>query len=255
MKPLYSILALFLLLANCQKDQEIITGDIFVKINSYDQYGFMISDQSGVTVKLFRDTALLETASTDSQGQYSFKNLPYGKYRISLEKEHFIQTRDPHIIYHAGGYSPTLANYYLFEVPTYQLLLDSMGYYAEDYRLIIHLKFNGDTVLPANVYGLPVRVFAGNSPEVSRENYVSAGKAYLSEYGPGEWQTKVAVYGSLFDYDMDQNFDQLKEGTIYLRLYPIAVGQGYAINDYFPEALGPPSNVISFVWDEVVSNQ
>jgi hypothetical protein len=63
---------------------------------------------------------------------------------------------------------------------------------------------------------------------------------------------KVAVYASLQDYDMDQNFNQLKEGTIYLRLYPIAMGQGYLITDFYPEALGPPSDVISFVWNEVV---
>ena len=241
-----------MLLVNCRKDQEIITGDIKGKIYIFDQFGFMMPDQSDVTVKLFRDTALLETTLTDAQGQYIFKNFIYGKYTLSLEKDHFVQTKEPHIVFHAGGYSPTLANYYLYEVPTYELLLDSIGYYAEDYRLIIHLKFNGDTALPYNVYGLPLRVFAGNSMEVSRENYVSAGRAYLSEYGPGEWQTKVAVYGSLFDYEMDQNFNQLKEGTIYLRLYPIAAGQGYMINDYFPEALGPPSNVISFVWNEVV---
>ncbi len=116
---------------------------------------FLVPDQSGVTVKLFRDTAFLETTLTDSRGQYGFENLPYGKYSLSLEKNYFIQTRDPHIIFHAGGYSPTLANYNLYEIPTYELLLDSVGYYAEDYRLIIHLKFNGDTVLPANSYGMP----------------------------------------------------------------------------------------------------
>ena len=241
-----------MLLVNCRKDQEIITGDISGKIYSYDQYGFLVPDQSGVAVKLLHDTAQLDNTLTDEKGQYIFKNLIYGKYTLSLEKDHFVQTRDPHNVFHAGGYSPTLANFYLYEIPTYELLLDSIGYNSEVYRLIIPLKFNGDTALPANVYGLPLRVFAGNSAEVSRENYVSAGRAYLSEYGPVEWQTKVAVYASLYDYEMDQNFTQLKEGTIYLRLYPIAAGQGYMINDYFQEALGPPSNVISFVWNEVV---
>jgi hypothetical protein len=251
-KPVYFIIVLLFLLFNCKKDQEIITGDITGKIYSYDQYGLILPDQSGVSVKLFLDTALLETTLTDERGQYTFNNLTYGKYKISLEKEHFVQTRDPHIIYHAGGYSPTLANFYLFEVPTYELVLDSVGYYANYHALIIHLKFNGDTVLPANTFGLPVRVFAGNSTEVSHENYVASGKAYLLDYGPGEYLTKEAVYAIFYDYDLDQNFNQLKEGTIYLRLYPIAEGQGYEINDYFPEALGPPSNVISFVWNEVV---
>jgi hypothetical protein len=142
----------------------------------------------------------------------------------------------------------------LYEIPTYELSLDSVGYYAEDSRLIIYLKFNGDTVLPKNSYGMPLRVFAGNSPEVSRDNYVSAGRSYLTEYGPWNWQIKSAVFGSFYEYEMDLNFAQLKEGIIYLRLYPIASGQGYGISQYYPEALGPPSSVISFSWDEVVVN-
>lgn len=257
MKPklTHILIALILLHANCQKDEEIITGDIAGKIYSYDQYGIMVPDQSGVTVTLFRDTAVLATALTDSRGQYRFEELPYGKYVISLEKDLFIQTWDAKTVYHAGGFSPTLANYNLYEIPTYELSLDSVGYYAEDNRLIIYLKFNGDTVLPKNSYGMPLRVFAGNSAEVSWDNYVSAGRSYLTEYGPWNWQIKTAVYGSLYEYEMDQNFTQLKDGMIYLRLYPIASGQGYWINQYYPEALGPPSNVISFVWDDVVQNR
>jgi hypothetical protein len=250
MKPYYFIIVLFLLLLNCRKDQEIIRGDIFGKIYSYDQYGFSVPDQSGITVKLFRDTAVLEYTLTDSRGQYAFNNLPYGKYGISIEKALYIQSWEPKIVYHAGGYSPTLANYNLFEIPTHELYLDSVSVTSIDYRLIVHLKFNGDTALPLNIFGMYAKVFAGNSPEISSENHVSEGRAYLSEYGPENYQKKVAVYGST--NGMDQYFNQLKEDTIYLRMYPIAFGQGNWVNEYFPEALGKPSNVISFVWNEVV---
>lgn len=253
LKPALFIIALFLLLANCQKDEEIITGDIAGKIYIYDQYGIMASDQSGVTVTLFHDTALVATELTDTRGQYGFKDLPYGKYQISLQKNLFIQTWEKKKVFHAGGYSPTIADYHMYEIPTYELTLESVGYYANDYRLIVHLKFNGDTILPQNSYGMPLRVFAGNSPDVSRDNFVSAGKSYLSDYDLENWLGKSDVYGSIHEYEMDQNFAQLKEGTIYLRLYPIALGQGYWINDYFPEALGPPSSVISFNWNEVVN--
>jgi hypothetical protein len=250
------IIALFLLLINCKKDEEIITGEIAGKIYTYDQYSIkLVPDQSGVKVKLFRDTALLSVTETDSRGQYGFGDLPYGKYKISLEKNLFIQSWDKKTVYHAGGYSPTLANYGMYEIPTYVLTLDSLGDFdAEDNRMIIYLKFNGDTTLPSN-YGMPLLVFAGNSPEVSKDNYVSAGKSFLSVYGPEDLSIKTAVYGSLYEYNMDQNFDQLKNGLIYLRLYPIAMGQGYWINDYYPGALGPPSNVISFRWDEVVGKR
>jgi hypothetical protein len=250
-KYVCSIITLFLLISGCRKDQEIITGDITGKVYSYDQYGFPASDQPDVTVKLFGDTALQESAYTDSRGQYLFENRPYGKYSMTLEKEGFIQAWGPYVIYHAGGYSPTLANNYLYEIPTYELHLDSMGYFAEDNILIIYLKLNGDTILP-RTYGLNLRVFAGNTAEVSNENYVSSGKAYLHNYGLDNYAQKVPVYGIIFTDDVDQNFEQLKEGTIYIRLYPLAMGQGYRTGDYYPEALGPPSNVISFSWDEVV---
>jgi len=250
-KYVCSIILLFLFISGCRKNHDIITGDITGKIYSYDQFGSPIPDQPDITVKLFRDTSLLESTFTDTRGQYLFENIPYGKYSMTLAKDGFIQIWGPHVIYHAGGYSRTLANYYLYEIPTYKLHLDSMGYFAEDNILIIYLKLNGDTILPLS-HGLNLRVFAGSTPEVSNENYVSSGMAYLHNYGPENYLQKVAVYGIIFNNDMDQNFEQLKEGTIYIRLYPVAIGQGYWINDYYPAALGPPSNVIGFEWDDVV---
>jgi len=250
-KKIYFITALFLLIAGCRKDQETITGDITGKIFSFDQFGFPISDQADITVSLFRDTALQESTLTDIRGQYVFENMPYGKYGMSLEKDGFVPVWGPHVIYHAGGYRPTLSDLYLFEIPTYNLYLDSIGYFAEDYMLIIYLKLNGDTLLPVS-NGLNVKVFSGNTADVSNENYISAGVAYLHNYGPENSSGKVALYGIIFNDGMDHNFEQLKEGTIYIRMYPVAIGQGYRVNDYYPSALGPPSNVISFVWDEVV---
>jgi hypothetical protein len=253
-KYTHFILSLILLLANCQKDEEIITGAIAGKIYSYDQYGKMVPDQSGVTVTLSRDTGLVATAVTDARGQYSFEDLPYGKYAVSLEKNLFIQSWGTKTVYHAGGYSPTLANYDMNEIPTYELSLDSVGYYAEAYRLIVYLKFNGDTVLPDNSNGMRLTVFAGNSPEVTKDNYVSAGKSFLTDFNLVHWPGKTAVYAYFHEYDMDQNFALLKNGRIYIRLYPIASGQGYWINQYYPEALGPASSVVNFLWDEVVGS-
>ncbi len=251
MKPYYFIVVLFLLLINCRKDQEIITGNVTGKIHCYNQYGFLMPDQPGINVKLFRDTALLESTLTDNRGQYLFEHLSYGKYSVTCEKDLFIQPSWPNIIYNAGGYSPTLADFNLYEIPTYDLFLDSVGYLAEYYTYVIYTKFNGDTLLPPHgSYGLPLKVFAGNTPEISSENYISTGDAYLA----GVLGSKeVAVYAIL--WGMDQSFEQLKEGTIYLRMYPIALGQGFVPYSYNPLAMGSPSNVISFKWDEVAGSR
>jgi hypothetical protein len=236
-----------MLLVDCRKDQEIITGNVTGKIYCYDQYGFLMPDQPGIAVKLYRDTALLNSTLTDSRGQYLFEHMSYGKYSISCEKDFFILPSWPHIIYNAGGYSPTLADLNLHEIPTYDLFLDSVGYLAEYYTYVIYTKFNGDTLLPQyGSYGLPLKVFAGNTPEISSENYISTGDAYLEDISGTE---KVAVYAIL--WSMDQFFNHLKDGTIYLRMYPIAFGQGFVPSSYNPRALGSPSNVISFKWDEL----
>jgi hypothetical protein len=226
---------------NCKKDEEMLTGDITGKITVYDQYAAVIPDQADITVRLYQDTALLETTFTDEHGQYLFHALKYGRYYITAEN-------------HIGGYSPTISYYSLWEIPTSELQLDSVGYNDNYYMVIIPLKFNGDTVLPPNNYGLVCRIFAGNSPDVSRENYISQGKGSISDYSLTEWGKKTASYASFLEYNMDQNFSQLKDEPIYIRIYPIAQGQGYGITDYYPEALGKPSNVISFIWNDVVPN-
>jgi hypothetical protein len=231
----------------------MITGDIIGKITTYDQYWAELPDQPDIAVSLYQDTALLGTTATDEHGQYVFHSLKYGRYNISIAREHFVPTWGKYNFNHIGGYSPTITNYALWEIPAYELELDSVGYDVVGNRVIIHLKFNGDTILPPN-YGLECRIFAGNSPDVSRENYISQGKGHISDYNLTEWGKKTAAYAYFYEYEMDQNFDQLKTGAIYFRLCPIAAGQGYSIPDYYPEALGTPSNVMSFVWNDIRPN-
>jgi hypothetical protein len=102
---------------------------------------------------------------------------------------------------------------------------------------------------------MPLKVFAGNTPNVSKDNFTACGRAYLADYDINDYRIEVAVYARFQEWDMEQSFDQLKNDTIYLRIYPIAVGQGYGSHDYYPEALGPPSNMISFLWEDVVASR
>jgi hypothetical protein len=253
MRILVYIICLLTVLSGCKKNEELMTGPISGKILTFDQYCFPTSDQPDILVKLFQDTILMGTISTNSNGQYLFENMPYGKYSINVEKAGFVQARYVNTVYHAGGYSPTLSDLYMYEVPTYQLNLDSIRK-IQDY-VVIFLKFNGDTLLPENACGMPLRVFASGNPDVSKDNFIASGKAYLSDYAINDSYNKATVHAQYQEWEMDESFDQLKNNIIYMRIYPIATGQGYGIYEYNPESLGLPSDVIGFLWDDVVSKK
>jgi hypothetical protein len=248
--PIYFSIVLFIF-CGCKKEEELLKGTICGLVYTRDQYNYPVGDQSGAKVTLYHDSEAIDSTYTDSKGWYSFNGFPYGEYTIIAEKDLFIQSRGGNSLYHIGGYSPTLKNTFLFEIPTYKLDLDKVGFTTE--YILVFLRFNGDTLLPDNTYGFPLRVFAGTSPDVSRDNFVSSGKAYLTDYDPENYNHKIAVHARIQEWEMDDNFKQLKQGTIYLRIYPLAIGQGYWIYEYDPKALGPPSDVISFVWNDVVS--
>jgi hypothetical protein len=255
-KYTHIVFALLILLPACQKDEEIISGTITGRMAIYDQNYKSQTDRSGIIVNLFQQNDLIGSTSTDPDGGYLFENIPYGKYVIGLRKDKYIQGWAPPAIYHVGGYSPTFSSLSVSEIPTYQISLDSIGFYSPNYQFIYHLKVDGDTVVSGAAYRYSFIVFAGNTPDVSRDNFILMGKGSLADWDWIAYQpmTKVAVYGRMDVYNFDRNIDQLKSGVIYLRMYPLASGQGYGINQFYPEALGKPSNVISFVWKDLVGS-
>jgi hypothetical protein len=249
MKVQYVVILVLIFLGSCQKDEELLTGEISGTVFTFNQAFTLYNDQSGVQVVLYKESAVLDSTSTDELGHYNFSHVPYGKYHVNYRKDGFIQSYSTHTIYHVGGYSPTLVNLDLYEIPTYEVHLDSVVFNAADWALYFHLKVNGDTITPGGTYYFPpYLVFASNSPNVSIEQYISMGKGYLMDYDLDHYPAKIAVYGRTIIYEM-YNLDALQSGTVYLRLYPLANGQGYALDDYYKEALGKPSNVVSFVWD------
>jgi hypothetical protein len=251
-KPVCSIFLVLVILTCCRKDEEIMSGDIRGIAYTHNQDRSTCDDRSGVEVSLFQDSTLFENTLTDVQGKYIFGDIPYGKYRISLRKEGFVQTRSSHILYHVGGYSPTSANYHLHEIPTFELIIDSMRFDNKNLALVLFLAVKGDTLpLSEYIYYHSFRAFFGNSPDVTNHNYVCQGKGYLYEV-IAENPSELIVISQISTYEINNNFDQLKSGTIYICIYPLAQGQGYWIEDYYPEALGKPSNVFSFDWDELI---
>jgi hypothetical protein len=255
MKKIYSLAISIMLLSGCKPDKEIITGSISGFISTLDQSAVLLNDQSGVEVNLYRDTAFIDSKLTDSKGKYTFEALPYGKYHIDAEKEGYVPDWDQHVIHHIGGYSPTLANLQVYEIPTYVLSIDSISFDNKYGFFAIYVKFNGDTILQTTNYGYAVRAFFGNSTDVDKDNNVAAGKAYLTDTDYEHFPKKMRTVVRMYTWDLE-NDAILRTGTFYLRLYPLAMGQGYWIHEYLPEALGSPSvNTIEFNYTGLVGNR
>lgn len=255
MKILFLFAVSIIFLSGCQPDKEIIKGSISGFIRTFDQSSVPVEDQSGVTVNLYKDTALLESQYTDPEGKYTFETVPYGTYRIDPAKDGYVSVWDPSLVHHIGGYSPTLANYQLYEIPTYVLTIDSITYDTVNDYILFYVKFNGDTLLPPSVYGYILRAFAGPGQDVNMDNYAAAGKAYLLDTEYHIYPKKMRAYARMNTWELE-NVSILRTGTFYMRLYPLAMGQGYWIHDYLPEALGPPSvNAFEFNYTDLVENR
>lgn len=246
MKKVIPILIVIIILNQaCQKERELINGTISCSIQARTQYGKSVSAFPGSEVSLFEGTTLIAGTTADEKGRCEFYNIPYGKYKLQVMKPGFAQNYGRGTVIHVGGYCPTYTDLWISEVPTYELFIDSIGYVKSDYYFFLRIR--PDTVYPQSSF----RVFAGRDKSVSIDNYISAGKGHLAIWYPN-YPVVVETYGRIYTYNFDSNIEQLKNDTIFIRIYPHASQQGYGITEYLPESVGKPSNVIKFLWKELV---
>jgi len=246
---------ILLLLAACREKEVLMTGPVTGQMKMYDQTRTSLPDHSGIEVNLMQGNIIVATDVTNAKGRYLFENIPYGRYRILLLREKFVQAWNPPSFNHVGGNAATNIDRIMYEIPTYELTIDSISYYyLYEPAYIIHLKVNGDTVIKRNSSGYPFIVYAGTTDDVSRDNYTSIGYGVLRDYVgyyPSQTTTTVAVYGYLSFSNMPPLIQNVPSDTVWLRIYPLANGQNYPALQFYPEALGKPSIAIGFVPDEV----
>jgi hypothetical protein len=240
MRKILVICIMVIISAGCHKDKELLTGDIMGKIRVYNQDLTASSDNSGVQVSLYSDKTLLETTLSDTRGQYRFENISYGKYSIDLQKDKYIKAGANYTFNHIGGYSPSLFDGSVYEIPDYTLTIDSVKVKSSEGELLVYLKIDGNDAIPFSFYDLIG--YCGNDPTVSKDNYsfivtgIVANSFSLYPY------TYYDADGVI--YYMNRN---ISPDTIYIRFYLLTFGQSiyYSINK---ESLGKPSNVTSFIW-------
>lgn len=234
---IWIILLLCWLAAACEKtDPDLLSGDIAGIVKVYDENHNLLEDMSGVQLSLIDEIFTAQT-STDPSGKFLFEDINYGNYQADLEMEGYIKPYRDYPLHHLGGYSPTLVEYALYEVPKFETRIDSINFIGKYERSDIYVNLQELSGIPRIAYTF--WCFFSNSPDVSDEQFVARNSG---------WMWSPELIGLLTEISVeiwDSRFDQLVDDTIYLRVYPQAWGQGYY--DYYPESLGKASNVISFV--------
>lgn len=234
---LFIIYFTFLLFVGCERnDKDLLVGDIIGKVEIYDENNYLLQERSNVDVSLIDDTTAIYS-STNQVGQFNFENIQYGNYQIDLVKEGFVKSINQNfVVNHLGGYSPTLINYYLFEIPKFELLIDSFDIALGPNSSYAYLSLTGNSDLPYKGYMLIF--FFGQTPEVSRDNYIFHVNGFIRSDNIFDLYTRASL-----GYIRDDLL--LKSDSVYFRVYPQANGQ--QMYEFYPESLGKPSNVVSFL--------
>ncbi len=235
----YFLILILAATAACKKTEpELLSGDVAGVVTVYDENYYPLEDMSGVHLSLSVENFLVES-TTDPQGRFLFQDLDYGNYKADLEMEGYIKSFMDYTLNHLGGYSPTMVNYRLHEVPKFQTWIDSIQFNGKYERSYLYVNLQGLSGIPKIGYNF--WCYLSNTPDVSNEQFVAECVAW-SFFAPIVDST-TEIHFDLFD----NRFDQLVSDTIYLCVYPRAWGRGVFYEDHYPEALGKASNVFSFL--------
>ena len=213
------------------------TGDLFGAIQTFDEFGNLSDDHSGVQVAI-EGTNPLITTLTDSDGRYYLEDLTTGTYNLVFTKDNF-QTQKIFSQQFVGGGLPTYITRVLFlsAVSTTSILSFSISITEEgnpDTTRYSMVKVER-SISPESTQEEPrqVRVFLSTSPEVS----------------PGQWEYRLGLGTGNTDII---RLEKLPGGTtFYAIMYP-EPGLCNPFYDPFLEVYnyscyGTPTEVISFV--------
>lgn len=222
----------------CEKQEGFQDVDVIVKLT--DQNWYPGTDHSGVTVALTGGNETF-TGITNQYGKTVFPKLPYGSFNVTLEKDGYIPDLiGPFVI---NNTSDSVWSYFfqMVEIPSFRITIDSIFYKSKmDDRAFAYGNITGLKGMPAVQYGL--RVFFGNTPDVSKGNYLfyHFGTIMGRLIKDGRYEMWISSwYGSMIQGNSD---------TLYMRVYPCAYYQEWT--KLRKEGLGNPSEVFEWVLPE-----
>lgn len=231
--PLLTLFLLIVAFPRCTPDEELLTGDIKGRITATDENGYIVdSDEISVTLN---NESLTFQEITGSNGRYTFKNIPMGNYKVTIEKEGYVHSERNFLIQHVGGFSPTYENFGVLEIPGFSLNIDSIKIEYKTYHddLIIFGNISNLTGEPKLGYSL--RVYMHTSSDVSATNYTEKTYDYI---------LSSSITGDNFQFPVEVPDFYQPGDTVYFRIYPIALVSDWYSRD---DILGPPSEVFAWV--------
>lgn len=172
MKNLNLLNLLFVLLiitAAC--DNEPDSRNVKVVVQLEDENQFELSDKSGVRVTLERGEEQY-AGITGADGRFEFQQLPYGVFKVKLEKEGFITYNTAPEISNRLTDSVFTHSFHMSAVPQYTISVDSISIPDPDehYRFYAYGKLGNLKAMPRIQYN--AIAFFGDNPQVSKDNYL-----------------------------------------------------------------------------------
>lgn len=227
-------------LSSCSTNEDptpesVTKADITGSVNLYNE-GTTPIDNSNMTVKAEGTTSTF-TATTDSNGDYTLSDVPFGNYTIVYEKSGF-GTYKKWDIEHVNNATPILNTPSLGEISTTQITFVEANASANDIILSV-------TTSPAgsNENTRYVRYFLSANSNVSNENYTYYSSGLVAQINPKEI--------TLSNNDLT-NAGFFSDDTVFVRVY----GDSFWSNEYedpdlgrkiFPNLNMTSINSISFV--------
>ena len=234
----YIVLLIFcLFVLGCEKENE--NPNLIIKAKLIDENGYALVDNSGINVRLIRGQELYQ-GTTDSKGECSFPDFPYGIFNVQFEKNGYIsEYRNPQLTYHDTD-TLNVFSYNLVEIPKYEIVIDSITenrspiYLSCYYGYARFIKINS---MPLWQYDL--KVYFSDTSDVSSEKYLFFHYGIILRYLIDGNKCIVVIRSDGEKTEIPPGYESL-----YVRFYPKARnGDWYMIRD---EALGKPSEV--FKW-------
>jgi len=233
----YISLCIFLFIG-CSEKEEYLTGEINGYVSAYDENGYSISDREGFNITLKNDS-LSFYQKTGQEGWYSFEDMPYGNYKIDIQKEGFIQDNINAIIHHIGGYSPTFNAFAVHEIPDYEVSIDSIILEPTfGQRLWAYSKITNTKGLPKGQYEL--MVYFNDDKDVTKDNYMFYHYGCILKNTISEGLCIMWVNRWVYSYLYPDGYDSL-----FVRAYPRA--NYYDWLTVRKEAFGTPSEVFKWI--------
>lgn len=236
-RPIWILFLLCWFSVACDKTEpELLSGDIAGFVRVYDENYYLEEDMSGLQVAI-RDETFQDQSSTDASGKFLFEDIFYGNYLVDVEMEGYFSIYTDFPLHHLGGYSPTLVEYQIHEIPKFETHIDSIRFEETYNRYYISVNLTGMSGPP--LFGYDFVCFFSDSPEVSLDHFVSddVGWIWVDYMDGSRGEIMVEIW--------DNRFDPLKSDSIYCCVYPRAFGTSQYV--IIPESLGLASNVFSFM--------